>query len=1114
MAADTDIHDAQIPDSLRSRFEFGERLGSGAAGTVYRAVTRASLGELAPGTTVAVKILRADRTDDAAARRQFVREAAVGRRVESEYVIRIHAAETSEDFSEPSFVVMEYVEGRTLRDRLEHEGPVSGTLARRIGADAARGLEALHGLGVVHRDVKPENLLLTNTSQLKLMDLGLAQRGGASAVRHSSSGGFHGTFAYAAPEVLAGREHGPAADLYALGVVLFEVVTGQHPFASATSNPDAMLDAHLRLPPPRASHFAPRISVLLDTVIDELLVKDPATRLGPASVVGGTLSTGEQSPYWRRHERDQPRLASERRLRAMRRPAQTAFFGRAAERRRLDRAWREARGGRGSTVHVRGPEASGRRRLCDEVIADWLESEHAPLFLGGHADRRTGDRPAAPFPELILDYLLRGDTADSPNAVDRVRNRAVELFDWEDADATRLAEIVCGEDDVGPATRADLFVRAILAIADSAGPTVVRIDRADRLDTSGSLIVRALAEETTERSLLLLLVGSSIPIEPGSDLPLRTVELGGLDERAFVAFGSDLFRDGHAPTALLRTAHRSLTGHPGALLESLEEFEQDGLLRGRAGDYHDLARVVTNLRPTRTALSRLRKRLPELSRGHRFVLQCAAVLGRSFDLDQLVELTGRPEIEVLEALASFDGRVVHTVRGRGEFAHRDIRRALLASIAAEDRRRLHRAAAWVLEDHGAAPLDVGMHLSRAGLDRECIRPLLSGLERLVTTGRRRVAVRVVERLRLHFNRLGEAAVTQDRLRHLLLSARVFMALGENTKARDALRSAIRLADDDTVRVERAEALASLAEIEQHHGHFVTAMQLLSTAEQSLESDDSEAARRAAARTYGLHSRVLAYQGDPEDALRLARRALDLAPADDTILRSHLSTDLGRWRALHTHFTAAEDSFADASRFANQSGDVGARMRMLLHRGRVYTWLGRRDAGETMMRECSEIAERVEDRRMQCRSELFLGESFVVCGQDGLEHLDRARALAHLADDRVTASFANALRILGGIADDTAHDEDVGVPIVAVTWHLAHGIAARRSGDIERANAELRLAFQLERGTRLPLPLRIALLRATGREAAARRLPESVAPRLPKGFSRRSFSAAAARWRIV
>ncbi|MCA8941902.1 MAG: serine/threonine protein kinase, partial [Planctomycetes bacterium] len=345
-----------VPAALRARFEFGEELGTGAAGTVYRARTLVPLGDLPLGYDVAVKVLRSGRTEDAGARRQFAREAAIGRQLESEFVVRIHAAEVSDDLDQPSFVAMEYVAGRSLRTRLEQEAPVTGTLTRRIGADAARGLAALHALGVVHRDVKPENLLLTDKSQLKLMDLGLAhsidrRHDGAT----SSSGGFHGSFAYAAPEVLRGREHGPEADLYALGIVLFEAVTGRHPFADVRGNADAMIHAHLETAPPRAAGFAPRISVLLDEIIDGLLAKDPAKRFGPADELAETLTLGERSPYWRRHERDEPRLASARRLRAMRRPARTPFFGRAAELRRLERAWREAREGRGSTVHVSGP---------------------------------------------------------------------------------------------------------------------------------------------------------------------------------------------------------------------------------------------------------------------------------------------------------------------------------------------------------------------------------------------------------------------------------------------------------------------------------------------------------------------------------------------------------------------------------------------------------------------------------------------------------------------------------------------------------------------------------------------------------------------------------------
>ncbi len=1098
-----------LPKVLLRRFEFEVELGTGAAGTVYRARTVERYDELPAGSEVAVKVLRADRIADPAARRQLAREGEIGTTMRSDHVVRIYHAENSRDPEQPSFLVMEYVRGRTLRAFLDEAGPIVGQLAHRIGEDAARGLHALHQRGVVHRDIKPENLLISEAGDLKLMDLGLALHG--TSPTRASSDGFHGSFAYAAPEVLRGRRHTEAADLYALGAVLFEVATGRHPFAEHSGHADEMIHAHLHEVPARVSHVAPRVGTLFEVLVGELLEKHPSQRPQSALEVAQALHLGEASRYWRRREQHAPILASQRRLQAMRRPAPTDMFGREREARELDRAMREARRGHGGVVHVSGPEGIGRRRLCDDRVEHWLAGDRPPLFLGGRADRRTADLPATPLPQILRDYLLRSDTAGSPNSVARAATRATDEFGFSEADASRLAAIACGVDvELGPATRAELIVRALVSILDSHESCVLRIDKCERLDAAGALVIRALAEQARDLPLLILLAGTRPPV----DEPRRVV-VGGLDREEFVDFGTALFRDGEAPLAMLVEAHESLTGHPGMLLGSLDEREHDGNLQGRPGDYHGLT-GVTDLRPTRTAVQRLRRRLDDLPIEKRFVLQAAAVLGREFGLDDLGALTGRPDIEVLESLASFDGRVVHTQHGRGAFAHRDLRRALLDSIEVGARRRLHRAAAWMLEDRGAAPLEVGMHLSRAGLDAECIEPLLEGLDRLVATGLRRGSVRVAERLRLHLDRLpADDERRRQRLRLFRLSATAHASLGHTDKAHSLLRSASAIAAELGDREQKAEALIGLAEIAQDGGRFLTAMHLLEDVENVLgspiEPESGEA--RAAARAFGLHSRVLAYQGHVEGALTLARRARDLAPIDDPILRAHLQTDLGRWRALHTHFAAADESFARAATLAAESGDVASRMRVLLHSGRMHTWLGAREDGEEAILECAELARRVDDARMLCRADLFLGEIRALSGQPELEVLDRARAAAIRVSDRVTASLANALRVLAGADDDVEHDEDVGVPFVAMVWCLAHATAARRAGDHERAREQVETAVRYDQDLRAPLPFRVVLLRAAGRESAARRLPENVAGRLPPGFSKRRFLRRAARWRI-
>ncbi|MFY9344963.1 MAG: serine/threonine-protein kinase, partial [Planctomycetota bacterium] len=327
---------AAVPPGVAERFELLDELGRGSSGTVYRARLRQPYADLPAGSEVAIKFLRSELADDERARARLFAEGELGQQLRHPNVAAIYGVESEEHLGVPStFLVMQYIAGTTLREFVARSGAPVEDLTRRLGADACKGLAALHKRGLVHRDIKPENLILTPDSELKIVDLGLARPFGARGGGSSSSGsaerssgglGLHGSLAYAAPEVLRGEASGPRSDLYALGVVLYEVTTGRHPFADARTGDD-MLDAHLNRAPGRPSHWRPRMSPFLEQVLLDLLQKDAGERPRDAAELARILEQGERSEYWRRHEAKLPVLASSRRLLRMRRPAETPFCG-------------------------------------------------------------------------------------------------------------------------------------------------------------------------------------------------------------------------------------------------------------------------------------------------------------------------------------------------------------------------------------------------------------------------------------------------------------------------------------------------------------------------------------------------------------------------------------------------------------------------------------------------------------------------------------------------------------------------------------------------------------------------------------------------------------------
>ena len=179
---------------------------------------------------VALKVLPESVTKDENAVKRFHREVVAAAKLTHPNIVTSHDADQSDGVH---FLVMECVGGQTLRDLLGELGRVPEELCRHIGREVAKGLAAIHAVGAIHRDLKPENVLITEGHVVKVMDLGVA-RLKDEVIRLSQTGAFAGSVLYAAPEQLGGdRDIDGRVDLYATGLLLYELATGQHPFAQS-----------------------------------------------------------------------------------------------------------------------------------------------------------------------------------------------------------------------------------------------------------------------------------------------------------------------------------------------------------------------------------------------------------------------------------------------------------------------------------------------------------------------------------------------------------------------------------------------------------------------------------------------------------------------------------------------------------------------------------------------------------------------------------------------------------------------------------------------------------------------------------------------------------------
>ena len=218
------------PDRRLGPYVVVSLLGRGGMGEVYRARDERL------GREVAIKVLPSTMAADPVALSRFEREARAVAALNHPAIVALHDVGTSEG---TAYVVTELLEGETVRDRLTRDGPLPPLRALGIAAQAAQGLGAAHAQGIVHRDVKPENLVLLADGRVKLLDFGIARQvpssdGLEKTTTHTQPGTVMGTFGSLAPEVLRGETATPQSDVFAFGLVVYEMLTGTNPFRRAT----------------------------------------------------------------------------------------------------------------------------------------------------------------------------------------------------------------------------------------------------------------------------------------------------------------------------------------------------------------------------------------------------------------------------------------------------------------------------------------------------------------------------------------------------------------------------------------------------------------------------------------------------------------------------------------------------------------------------------------------------------------------------------------------------------------------------------------------------------------------------------------------------------------
>ncbi len=841
------------------------------------------------------------------------------------------------------YLVMELVAGEMLAARLDL-GPVGEGTAIKIATELAGALEAVHDAGLVHRDVKPRNILVEHgTGALKLVDFGFA-----TPIERAGADDAAGTLAYSAPEQLTPSKHVDGrADLYAVGRVLVECLLGRRGFAS-------IREPEVGYEQVRTLLLANGIDRKIAEVATGLLRHSPEDRYPDARALLSDLAlvangAAPLGPTGYRHGRKLPRL-----------------IGRDSELERILRPCRDTSSG-GSVVVVRGGRGTGKSRLLDTA-----EMESRTVARTLRATCRENDPPLSTLRRVIERF---GAEAGRPELQARVGKFAP------------LAKMIAPRAGLGPApdgvgvggadALAEGAAEIFLRLARQGDPLVIMIDDAQWMDPVSADALARVAHRVGEAPLVLVIAGrpetSSRRLETFSSVRrLESIELPRLSEAQVGALIASHLGETDVDAALVRRVHSMADATPLGVLEVVGAFLDAGALRPNARSWLFDPAMTGRVVLPRGALVLLGRRLAELPPATHRVLESAAVIGATFGDEMLASVLEMDLEDLAYALSASRraGLIEPDEPGYHHFVHDSLREMLVDELSDGERRELHQRVGEVLDAEPYASFEdlckKALHFANGVLERNPRRSFSvakAAADAAMERFDNETALRFLEDARAaakvgsisldaeFYEKVGEALLRLGSLDESLAAFEAALGCAEDTLTRASLLG--RLA---WVHQTRAEPERAWATLDRAFSVLDARMPV-----ESLSSVATATAQLARAKLGALFEKRVS-NGDDDGAEPHVSRSLVVPHSSSARIEvlCELHYQNARLGLEYGKPVRLIESSLESLALSRQGGSARARARALALYGFVLTALRRRDAGGRALATAKEIATRRAD----------------------------------------------------------------------------------------------------------------------------------------------------------
>ena len=918
-----------IGNTINERYQVESELGRGGMGTVYRA------HDSTLNRDVALKLM--SNTDlGTQGRARLLNEAQTVAQLDHPNIVTVFDAG---EYEGKPYIVMQLVEGGTLH---EHRPDKLDEILQ-IVKQVCAALDYAHESGVIHRDLKPENVALSEDGTAKLMDFGLAR---SVASRMTSEGNIVGTVFYMAPEQAMGKELDGRADLYALGVMLYELTTGELPFVD--ENPIAVITQHINSPvvPPRAKNED--LPPYVDRLILKLLEKDPQDRPKSAAAVLEILESPDEAHDELREGKD---------ISVLDRIVRGRIVGRKDEYEEARALWREVENGVGQTLLISGEPGIGKTRLMREVVTQSEVSGGRALVGEASAESNT---PYGAFAQMVR------------KALDQQSKNGVELPDFVLDDVLDLApDLRPYYPDIEPnpeldpeseQTRLLENMVAFWSAFSDESPVLLVLDDAHWADSSSIAMFQHLARRTKGQPVMMLATYREIELRearPFNEMLLELnrqrigtrIKLARLDKEETRAMLEAIFND-EITSEFLDGIYRETDGNPFFIEEVCRALVESGKLYFEDGEWHRPS--MDELEIPQGIQVAVESRLTKLPEDAQETLRMAAVLGREFDYEVLIAASDLDEDAIIDAIELAD-RAQMVQEGREdtlyEFVHALVPQSIRENTHRLRLRKLHKRAASAYEAVQPENYEsLAFHHSEGGNDSQA----------------------------LHYYTLaGERALdnyaNQDAVNHFT--------------------AALNLTDDD---IETVDLLTQLGESQARLSHHSEATQ---TWKQAIGLSIEQGNLDHAAELFARSSRAIWQAGDTQAGLDTCREGLKVVEgAPDGPGLAHLLAETARAYFFNGVKEEVEPYAERALEMADQFDLLAVRADSLITLGSTKDQGS--DEATTLLEEAIQIAESANLLTEAMRGRNNLGVVHTGNGnyEKAIEGYVRAAELAHRKGD--------------------------------------------------------------------------------------------------------------------